>query len=45
LSRKLKTQSKKEKDSKSVQIYGLLLRGTFGIADFRIRKIIFHNDL
>jgi hypothetical protein len=45
LSRRLKTQSKKEKDSKFVQICGLLLRGNFGIADIIIRKIIFHNDL
>jgi len=33
LSMKLKIQSNKEKDSKSVQICGLLLQGVFGIVD------------
>jgi hypothetical protein len=45
LSRKLKIQSKKEKDSKSVQICGILLRDTFGISDVKIRKILFQKDL
>jgi hypothetical protein len=45
LSRRLKTQSEKEKDSKFVQICGLLFQGNFGIVDFRIREIVFHNDL
>jgi hypothetical protein len=45
MSRILKTQSKKENDFKFAQIFDLLLWGSFGIADVRIRKILFHNDL
>jgi len=31
--------------ARSKEIRVLILRGTYNIADVRIRKVIFHNDL
>jgi hypothetical protein len=31
--------------TRSKEIHVLILRGTYDVADIRIRKILFHNDL
>jgi len=42
---RLKTQSKKENDSKFVQIFDPILRGDFDIVNVRIRKNVFQTYL